>query len=165
MNRLYTMRLNFSPRLSVVLITGLFFVASPILESCSKYEEGPRLSLRSRTKRLRGEWQIARQETYINDVLFADLDLTQLQDTTMIFTVSGDWSRPSPDSSRTDYGKWTFIGKNNIMLTSEVTEEAAIWEIKKLKFLQAKLEFNDTAFVIGEPVHLRNILHLQKKKE
>jgi hypothetical protein len=41
-----------------VLILALMFLSIPILQSCKKYEEGPTVSLRSRTERVANKWQV-----------------------------------------------------------------------------------------------------------
>ena len=45
----------------------IVLLASLALGSCNKYDEGPGLSLRSKSHRLCGNWSVT--ETYVNNIL------------------------------------------------------------------------------------------------
>ncbi len=45
----------------VKLLLVALFVTAIALTSCSKYEEGPSISLRSKTARITGEWKMVKQ--------------------------------------------------------------------------------------------------------
>lgn len=91
------------------------------LGSCNKYDEGPSLSLRSKSHRLCGNWSIS--ETYVNNIL-------QQASTPSSWTIeaNGSCTRTSIDTySQTETsvnGTWAF---NNDKTIVDIT-----WEIPSL---------------------------------
>lgn len=43
-------------------LTGILFIVIISLSSCSKYEDGPLLSLRTKTTRLTGKWEVVEEK-------------------------------------------------------------------------------------------------------
>lgn len=91
-------------------IIGLFLIIgflTGILSSCKKYEDGPTLSLRSKTKRLSRDWQI--QEYYRNgNVETAQLIITNYVES---YNKNGAHSRSYNDKNGdvvSETGQWKF---------------------------------------------------------
>lgn len=91
-------------------IIGLFLIIgflTGILSSCKKYEDGPILSLRSKTKRLSRDWQM--QEYYRND----NIETAQLIITNYVesYSKNGAYSRSYNDKNGdfvSETGQWKF---------------------------------------------------------
>ena len=97
--------------LSLIAI-GTFALGS--LSSCTKYEDGPLLSLRTKKARLTGEWEVV--ETKVNDETQSDSDsdvfYTFEKDLDFEYREAGD------NISVTAKGEWDFSsGKEKIRIT------------------------------------------------
>jgi hypothetical protein len=93
--------------------------------SCSKYEDGPIISFRSKATRLEGSWKYE-SKIYIDQNIIVT---ENLPDTIMVFTKNGDYSENSGYT-----GTWKFTGTVDLLITktqSGVTIEDQ-WEILKL---------------------------------
>lgn len=103
-----------------------------VLVSCGKYEEGPGISLRSKKKRITGEWKIER-------VLFNGDDITTAVQNNLgtyyILELSSNGTFHESGKNVEDKGTWKFAeGKLHLILLSNLPgaeEEHA--EIIKLK--------------------------------
>ena len=85
------------------------FVISATLESCSKYEDGPKLSLRGKKGRLAGDWTLS-QELYNGNSV-------SLSGTTSTMTIDKDGSLKgsyTTGSFSISYtGKWELVDKKD----------------------------------------------------
>jgi hypothetical protein len=109
---------------------NLFLAAAVVtvlnFQSCGKYEDGPGFSLRSKTSRLTGEWEVVRVGTtsYPDNGYSLEFE----------FEESGDFSLTLSDPS---YGSYSYIGdwefasdKENLEII--VDGDLEIYEIKRL---------------------------------
>ncbi|RLD41838.1 MAG: hypothetical protein DRI86_12700 [Bacteroidetes bacterium] len=111
------------------LIIAIFSIAVIMLtfSSCKKYEDGPLISLRSKTARLTGEWKIV--ETTSTEALIKEL--------TFEFKKDGDFSMTVPYTytgesfAVTVDGKWEWIDSKE-SLKIEVEDNETEWEILRL---------------------------------
>lgn len=113
----------------------LMVAAILVLASCSKYEEGPALSLRSKTSRLCGSWKLS--ELYVNGALQENTANTRWEIqkdgncsristdpyTQSDYTTSGTWAL-NEDKTQLDF-QWYIIPLDTTMSES--------WTILKLK--------------------------------
>ena len=111
---------------SLTILAGLHF------SSCSKYEEGPGISLRSKKSRLVGEWRI--DKMYINDqdaTAFAGMLITKTE-----FTNEGDYIVTGDDvfgnGPFEDNGKWEFSDDKSEILTTTESGNTSNLEILRL---------------------------------
>ncbi len=65
-------------RISTIILAACTFVAAVSMSSCTKYEEGPAISFRSKKQRVANTWQIDRAYRNGNDVT-SDYDQFELQ--------------------------------------------------------------------------------------
>ncbi|MGM0647874.1 MAG: lipocalin family protein [Bacteroidota bacterium] len=117
--------MNFTKSKSLLLAAAV--VTALNFSSCSKYEEGPAFSLRTKTARLTGEWEIVKMtingqtESFNNEELVLEFDKDNNFE--MTFSYYG--------YSGTEKGEWEWIDNKEAV---EVTMdgEANEWEISKL---------------------------------
>jgi hypothetical protein len=115
----------------------LILIALPlfILASCNKYEEGPMVSLRTKTQRLSNNWQVS--SAYQNgadrtsdfNVVFAGYLLDIRKDNTYTLSYS-----PFSAGTVTDHGTWEFNSdKTHVVLTNSdgETEDYTILRLKE----------------------------------
>lgn len=127
-------------RVSFVLVLCL-----AILTSCKKYEEGPVISFRSKTKRLEGSWQIVKWK--INGT---EQDLSQTS-WRMNIHRSGNYDKlitynipPLPPTIDSEQGTWEFDNnKTHVDFMDQVTEAVTSLEIIRLHNKELWLRFND----------------------
>jgi hypothetical protein len=101
------------------ILAAVAIVGSVVMTSCSKYEEGPSLSLRSKKARLAGEWSVS-------NVTLNGTDVTSLflpSGTTYSMTIEkdGTWtsSYASSGFSSTEAGTWEFVdSKENLKIVT-----------------------------------------------
>ena len=103
--------------LTVVLI--LFSI------SCSKYEDGPILSFRSKKTRIDGSWKY-------ESIIYTDQNLAvteNLPDTVLTFTSDGNYS-----DNKGYMGTWKFSGSVDISITKSkgAIQQEVKWEIIRL---------------------------------
>lgn len=125
-------------KLNVILLTVVASVL--MLTSCSPYEEGPAISLRSRTERLCNEWRLTR--LYINgtEQTLSSLD----QQTTLEFKDNGtvNYSYAVMDSTAiviTGSGTWEFNDDQTEVFTT-ITYTLGGTEKDTFKILRLKEE-------------------------
>jgi len=125
-------------KLNVILLTVVASVL--MLTSCSPYEEGPAISLRSRTERLDNEWRLTR--LYINgtEQTLSSFD----QQTTLEFKDNGtvNYSYAVMDSTAiviTGSGTWEFNDDQTEVFTT-VTYTLGGTEKDTFKILRLKEE-------------------------
>jgi hypothetical protein len=111
-----------------------------LLNSCKKYEEGPSISLRSKTERVANTWKI---ENYkINGTDFTSL----VSEYTETFTKSGTYSYSWGLAS--GWGNWSFQNdKTEIKLNGSEAHTSRTLFIKKLEeksFWYTFVDDNDT---------------------
>jgi len=108
---------------SLILLVGIL---APILQSCSKYEEGPMISLRTRTERLANIWKV---DNYKVD----GTDYTSIvSNYTETFSNSGaysyDWGILGGS------GTWAFQNKDlEVKLTGDENQTSRVLFILKLE--------------------------------
>lgn len=125
-------------KLNVILLTVVASVL--MLTSCSPYEEGPAISLRSRTERLCNEWRLTR--LYING---AEQTLSSFdQQTTLEFKDNGtvNYSYAVMDSTAiviTGSGTWEFNDDQTEVFTT-ITYTLGGTEKDTFKILRLKEE-------------------------
>ena len=125
-------------KLNVILLTVLASIL--MLTSCSPYEEGPAISLRSRTERLDNEWRLTR--LYINgtEQTLSSFD----QQTTLEFKDNGtvNYSYAVMDSTAiviTGSGTWEFNDDQTEVFTT-ITYTLGGTEKDTFKILRLKEE-------------------------
>ena len=125
-------------KLNVILLTVLASIL--MLTSCSPYEEGPAISLRSRTERLCNEWRLTR--LYINgtEQTLSSFD----QQTTLEFEDNGtvNYSYAVMDSTAiviTGSGTWEFNDDQTEVFTT-ITYTLGGTEKDTFKILRLKEE-------------------------
>ena len=125
-------------KLNVILLTVLASIL--MLTSCSPYEEGPAISLRSRTERLDNEWRLTR--LYINgtEQTLSSFD----QQTTLEFKDNGtvNYSYAVMDSTAiviTGSGSWEFNDDETEVFTT-ITYTLGGTEKDTFKILRLKEE-------------------------
>lgn len=94
----------------------LFIFISAILSSCTYYEHGPMISLKSSTKRISGEWALT--DVIVNDNTDAII-LENEQSNCYIFSEDGSFIISSTDISRNTnmiLGSWEFNNDKTILL-------------------------------------------------
>ncbi len=120
---------------SIILIIG----AS--LTGCKKYEEGPALSLRSKTARVANTWKV---ESFTINGVDNTSSLTSIN-YTETFDKDGNYSYNS--SADTGSGKWEFQSDNEQIKRSGVsgqsTETLYILRLKEREFWYYYLDGND----------------------
>ena len=131
----------------IILTLTIALVSMFTITSCKKYEEGPGLSLRSKTARLAEDWVI---EKYIYNgedrteeakALFgADFSFTIKDGGT--YTINGDFS---------DEGKWELIESKEVLQLTPKDGEIIKYTILKLKNEELWLRYTDDGDV--EDVH------------
>jgi hypothetical protein len=116
-------------KLISILIISIVFV------SCSKYEDGPILSFRSKKTRIEGSWKYS-------SIIYVDQNITvtdHLPDTVMTFTKENEYS-----DNHGYTGSWKFSGTVDLTITKTLngnTEEKS-WEILRLAKKQLWLRYN-----------------------
>lgn len=125
-------------KLNVILLTVVASVL--MLTSCSPYEEGPAISLRSRTERLDNEWRLTR--LYINGTEQTLSSFDQL--TTLEFEDNGtvNYSYAVMDSTAiviTGSGTWEFNNDQTEVFTT-ITYTLGGTEKDTFKILRLKEE-------------------------
>ena len=138
-------------KLNVILLTVLASIL--MLTSCSPYEEGPAISLRSRTERLCNEWRLTR--LYINgtEQTLSSFD----QQTTLEFKDNGtvNYSYAVMESTAigiTGSGTWEVNdGQNEVFTTITYTlggTEKDTFKILRLKEEELWFENNEDGDVV-----------------
>lgn len=138
-------------KLNVILLTVVVSVL--MLTSCSPYEEGPAISLRSRTERLCNEWRLTR--LYINgtEQTLSSFD----QQTTLEFKDNGtvNYSYAVMDSTAiviTGSGTWEFNDDETEVFTTITYTlggtEKDTFKILRLKEEELWLENNEDGDVV-----------------
>lgn len=91
-------------KMRIVLIMLLGAIMVPVLQSCNKYEEGPSLSLMSRTARLANQWKVENYKINGSDYtsLMGDYEETYSKNgaytyTWSILNGSGTWKFQNND--------------------------------------------------------------------
>jgi hypothetical protein len=116
-------------RLSTLFLLAVMLTAG--LSSCSKYEDGPSLSLRSKKARLCHEWKIVK----VTEVVTVDeIDVTaHWADLTYDYKKDGAFYRTRNNVTST--GTWKFDDdKENLILTLDGSTTPEIYEIKRLAY-------------------------------
>ena len=109
---------------------NLFLAAAVVtvlnFQSCGKYEDGPGFSLRSKTARLTGEWEVVR----IGTTIYPDNGYS----VEFEFEENGDFSQTISDPSYGSYsyaGDWEFDSdKENLEII--IDGDLEVFEIKRL---------------------------------
>jgi len=117
---------------------NLFLAAAVVtvlnFQSCGKYEDGPGFSLRSKTSRLTGEWEVVRIGTtsFPSNGYSVEFE----------FEKSGDFSQTVTESGYGSYsytGDWEFASdKENLEII--IDGDLSIFEIKRLTNKELWLE-------------------------
>jgi len=135
--------------------TGIFF------NSCSKYEEGPSISLISAMKKITGTWTL--EETMLNDTIINLNDLTSLLGDINLDSLTGD-SPISIDDIQVSEVKVTFEkdGDGNFFFALDI----GFFPISRTEYIT--WEFDDDKENIDvtllEDVHTFEIVMLTKKE-
>lgn len=125
-------------KLNVILLTVVASVL--MLTSCSPYEEGPAISLRSRTERLCNEWRLTRLYLNGTEQTLSSFD----QQTTLEFKDNGtvNYSYAVMDSTAiviTGSGTWEFNDDQTEVIT-KITYVLGGTETDTFKILRLKEE-------------------------
>jgi len=110
----------------VFLMTGI--------NSCKKYDDGPMLSLRSKTARLVNDWVIDR-------VMNKGVDATANYPEDYLLTINDDLTYSWVSNGVTQEGTWAFDDKKEtVSFTQTTTGMATLYTIKRLKNKELTLE-------------------------
>lgn len=117
-----------------LLLAAVVFVTVFNFSSCGKYDEGPSLSLRTKTSRLTGEWEVVR----IGDQAFPS-DGYSLE---MSFDKGGDFefSYSYDGYGYTSSGTWEFSDNKEDI---EINQDNEITEFRILKLTNKELWFEN----------------------
>lgn len=96
----------------VKLLFVALFVSAIALTSCGKYDEGPSISLRSKTARITGEWKLVKQE-YNGKEVALDAD-----DKSMVIDIQKDGAYVMTSSYGSFTGTWEFNSDKTKIVTS-----------------------------------------------
>ena len=124
-------------------IFSIILIISASLTGCKKYEEGPALSLRSKTARVVNTWKV---ESYTINGVDITSSLTSIN-YTETYDKDGNYSYNS--SAGTSSGKWEFQSDKEQILRSGVsgqgssTETLFILRLKEREFWYYYLDGND----------------------
>lgn len=130
--------------------TPLFFASALLaiflLESCSKYEDGPGLSLRSRTDRVTGNWNISNAEvdgqsimSFYNTFELRIQEDNSFRQTTSILT----------GSEETVDGTWRFAENDEVLQIEYDNSVRLDFEILRLTNSELWVTFEASAFNLG----------------
>src|SRR4051812_28004631 len=113
------------------LIKSIFALAifTTILSSCGKYEEGPKISLRSKKARLSGDWTLEK-------LTYDGVDVTSSIGGTVMLDIEKDGGYKSTfNGTVSDEGKWELgEDKDDVFMTSNDTGSVKeSYRILKLK--------------------------------
>ena len=125
-----------------IIITSLILIG--VLSSCKKYEDGPAISLISKTERLSNSWKIAQ-------VLEGGVDKTSdyqfaFNDYNLIFENDGDYSvsyKALGILQVTETGKWSFNGDKTKVILDPTSNNNANNELKILRLMEEELWLMD----------------------
>jgi hypothetical protein len=109
----------------LLVLVAFMFVA---ITGCGKYEDGPKISLASKTGRLVNKWKL--EKYFVNDVE------QTIGTNTSILEIKKDnsWTYSDAGSALAWTGTWAFDGdKENILMTSTGSSTADISKILRLK--------------------------------
>ncbi len=125
------------------ILAAVAIVGSVVMTSCSKYEEGPSLSLRSKKARLAGEWSIS--NVTLNGTDVTSLMLPSGSSYTMTIEKDGTWTSSYSASgfSSTEAGTWEFVDskeKLKIVTTGSSDTDGDTSTIVMLKNKELKLK-------------------------
>lgn len=114
----------------LVYISALLLFAGFFIAGCGKYEDGPKLSLKSKTARLSNTWVI---ETLIIDGVTYPADSVGMQG--YVITFSKDGKVAETYGNITMNGTWEFSGDVDVVTTYTVgtVSSSETLEILKLK--------------------------------
>jgi hypothetical protein len=130
---------------SIIIIISALLV---VFTGCKKYDEGPGISLRSKTERVANTWKI--EYTATNGVDYT----SYFTDYTMTFTKGGEYSFTW--GSLTGSGKWEFQNDKNDIKISGVSNQSSetihILKLKEKEFWYYSMDGNDRTDVHLVPV-------------
>jgi len=113
----------FKKTLAILILLGLVFFS---FQSCSKYSEGPLISLRSKTERVSNTWKVDNYK--VNGVDYTSL-VTEYSET---FTKEGNYSYEW--QIITGKGTWAFQNNNmEILISGTENQSTVVLNILKLE--------------------------------
>ncbi|MFZ6053348.1 hypothetical protein [Halocola ammonii] len=120
-------------------IFALCLISTFVFAGCSKYEEGPKISLRTRTERLSNMWDYDKLEV-------ANEDRTdEVLGATMELQKDGDWNQRNGLGELVALGNWEWEDdQETVRLNYEIpgeTIEPLDWKIIKLEEHQLIVEY------------------------
>ena len=127
-------------------ITAIAVIASFTFASCGKYEEGPKISLRSKKARLCGDWTL---EKYTYD----GVDMTSSIGGTVMVDIEKDGGYKSTfNGNVTEEGKWELgEDKDDVFMTSNDTGAVKeSYRILKLKNKEMVLKHTESTGKVSE---------------
>lgn len=128
---------------STLLIVLAVSVLMPVLEGCKKYEEGPMISFKSKTKRLAQVWTIS--DRMVDGASELDSYHSSL---TVEFTADGFYQEKSGSTIEFE-GQWIFNdSKKKIGIKYTGETEYEYFEIVKLKGKELWLKGEDGTSVV-----------------
>jgi hypothetical protein len=138
--------------------TGILVLIVLVTYSCKKYDEGPLISLRSKEKRMSGEWDIQKfiVDGYDSTSFFNKYDNAHFifnvdNEGRIIISCNDNGANPKPIIVLNGNWKW-LNNKNDISIqfnhsTNDfkpfLINNVSVWEIKKLTSKNFYLETND----------------------
>jgi len=118
-------------KLLVLLVVGILMVS---VNSCKKYQDGPLISLRSKTTRIVNDW-------VIDKVMSKGVDATSLYPEDYLLSIKDDLTYSLLFNGFTQEGTWVFDDKKeNIIFTLSTTGMESKFFILRLKNKELTLE-------------------------
>ena|ERR1051326_738628 len=142
---------------AIKITLGLAVMAMVVMTACSKYPEGPKLSLRSKTSRLAGDWKLSKYLKNGTDITSQVLGSGDMM--TVSITKDGKWtsSYTSGSFTFTSNGTWEFVEKKEKlkMVTDGSTDTdgdtTTIVKLKNKEFWTEDTQGSDTYQTQYEP--------------
>jgi hypothetical protein len=117
-------------------------VAALTLQSCSTYEDGPAISLKTKNSRLTGEWKLV--DAGVLDLSDIDIEFEFEKDGDFKMTMS--YAYDNYEYSYSYKGDWEWVsGKESVIVTTD--GDATTYEILKLTSDELVLEYSYGSYV------------------
>lgn len=122
----------------VKLLFVALFVATIALTSCGKYEEGPSISLRSKTSRITGEWKMVKQMYNGTEVALSN------EEKNWIFDIQKDGKFMMKTSYGNMDGTWEFSSdKEKLIIKQTILGQTTTQESTIMRLTNKELILED----------------------
>ena len=122
----------------VKLLFVALFVATIALTSCGKYEEGPSISLRSKTSRITGEWKMVKQMYNGTEVALSN------EEKNWVFDIQKDGKFMMKTSYGNMDGTWEFSSdKEKLIIKQTILGQTTTQESTIMRLTNKELILED----------------------